>query len=467
MIPWDFDIGVLDLPDEGGIMTKLTLDYSNVMDFITIDQISKIGEKVLGIESELQAKTCLGSDFLCWIDYPEKIEKELIKDMQDTGTTLREDYEVLVCIGIGGSYLGAKAAIEALKYGVKTGFPIIFLGQNLSSDYIYEVLKLIEDKEIAVNVISKSGTTLEPAIAFRIVRDFLEKRYGKYSARKRIIATTDKEKGALKQLADEENYKTFIINDDIGGRFSVLTPVGLVPMAAYGVDIEKMLAGAENMRVASQAEDLYKNPVYIYSIIRHLLYGSGKTIEILSSFVPNLVCFSQWWTQLFGESEGKNNKGIFPAACNFTTDLHSIGQYIQDGLRNLFETFILVEKSANQITVPRESADLDKLNYLAGKSLDYINEQAYRGTALAHKEGSVPNLTISVPCVDEYYLGQLFYFFEKAIAISGLLLDINPFDQPGVEAYKKNMFALMGKPGAENELKAIQAKLGKIKEYKI
>jgi len=448
-------------------MNTLTFDYSNTAEFIDIAKLPSLGEKILEVEKSLKNKTCPGSDFLCWLDYPETVEKNLIDDIKKTAITVREDYEVLVCIGIGGSYLGAKAAIEALKYQSGTSFPVIFLGQNLSADYINEVLNSIDDKEIAVNVISKSGTTLEPALSFRIIRDFLDKRYGKYSARKRIIATTDKEKGALRQLADEENYKTFIINDDIGGRFSVMTPVGLLPMAAYGIDIEKMLLGAKDMLKISSEADFAKNPVYTYAAIRHLLYNGGKTTEILSSFVPNLIYFSQWWTQLFGESEGKNNKGIFPASCNFTTDLHSIGQYIQDGLRNLFETFLWVEKSANKITIPKEEGDLDKLNYLAGKEMDYINEQAFRGTALAHMEGGAPNMTISVPVLNEYYLGQLFYFFEKSIAISGRLLGINPFDQPGVEAYKKNMFALMQKPGTEEELKTIQNKLANIKQYRI
>lgn len=448
-------------------MNKLTFDYSNVAEFINIDELYKIGESVLEAEQSLKNKTCPGSDFLCWLTYPETIDKKLINDIKETSSTIREDYEVLVCIGIGGSYLGTKAAIEALKYQCGKSFPIIFLGQNLSADYINEVLNYIDDKEIAVNVISKSGTTLEPALSFRIMRDFLEKRYGRNEARKRIIATTDKEKGALCQLADEENYKTFVINDDIGGRFSVLTPVGLVPIATYGIDIEKLLLGAKDMMDISSKEDMSKNPVYAYAALRHLLYNSGKTTEILSSFVPNLIYLSQWWTQLFGESEGKNNKGVFPVSCNLTTDLHSVGQYIQQGLRNLFETFLWIEKSKNKLTIPKEEADLDKLNYLAGKEMDYINEQAFKGTALAHKEGGVPNMSISIPQIDEYYLGQLFYFFEKAIAISGLLLGINPFDQPGVEAYKKNMFALMGKPGTQDELKTIQNKLVNIKQYKI
>ncbi|MFH1452428.1 MAG: glucose-6-phosphate isomerase [Armatimonadota bacterium] len=448
-------------------MEGFSFDYSNVMNFINPDEVRDIGGSVLGAEKSLKNKTCPGADFLCWLDYPETIEESLINDIKDTAYTVRENYDLMVCIGIGGSYLGARAAIEALKYNTEKEFPVIFLGQNLNSDYIYEVLKLVEDKEIAVNVISKSGTTLESALSFRLVREFMEKRYGKHSARKRIIATTDKEKGALRKLADDENYKTFIINDDIGGRFSVLTPVGLLPIAVCGADIEKLLLGAKKMMEISSNEQLDKNPVYTYAALRHLLYKSGKTLEILSSFTPHLHYLTQWWVQLFGESEGKDKKGIFPAACTFTTDLHSIGQYIQDGLRNIFETFLWVEKSKNQVTVPQDKENLDKLNYVAGKSFDYINEQAFKGTSLAHKEGGVPNMTLSIPCVDEYNLGQVFYFFEKAIAVSGLLLGINPFDQPGVEAYKKNMFALMGKPGTEDQLQAIKKNLANIKEYKI
>lgn len=425
-------------------MKPIRLDYSNITKFVSTDEILKLKEKVLIICEHLSLKAQKNEEPLGWLNLPTELKPANINQINKTAQQVSRGCDVFICIGIGGSYLGAKAAIEALKYKTKKSPEIIFAGHNLSSDYLAELLESVKSKEIAVNVISKSGTTLEPAVTFRIIRDFMEKKYGKNKAKKRISVTTGP-KGNLRKLARKEGYLTLDIPENIGGRYSVLSNVGLLSMAVAKLDIQKLIAGAKDMQKITNQSNLISNLSCLYAVIRYLLYQKEKLIEILATFCPDLVYFGKWWEQLTGESEGKNKKGIFPATATFTTDLHSLGQYIQDGKRCLFETFIWVEKSKKQVKIPKVKDDLDNLNYLANKNLDYINLQAFKGTALAHTEGGVPNLTIRVPYLDEYYLGQLFYFFEKAIAVSGTLLGVNPFNQPGVEAYKKYMLSLLGK----------------------
>lgn len=395
-----------------------------------------------------------GSEFLGFIDLPSRIDKDEVKKIKSTGKKIREDSDAFIVIGIGGSYLGARACIEALTHNFyndltrdeREGPQIYYLGNNISSKYLVDLFDVIDGKDISVNIVSKSGTTTEPAIAFRFMKEYMEEKYGKSEARNRIYATTDSEKGALKELADKEGYETFIIPDDIGGRYSVLTPVGLLPIAVAGIDINKLIRGAKEASIEYSNRNLDENHAYQYAAIRNILYNKGKSIEILVNYEPNLESLSQWWKQLFGESEGKGNKGIFPASVNFTTDLHSMGQFIQDGRRNLFETVIKVNEPIEDISIKATDDNLDGLNYLEGKTLDEVNKKAFEGTREAHIEGMVPNLTIEVPKLDEFYIGKLIYFFEKSCAISGYLLGVNPFNQPGVEAYKKNMFRLLGKP---------------------
>lgn len=407
--------------------------------------------------------TGAGNDFLGWVNLPTNTPAALIEDIESVAKTLRDNCEYVVAIGIGGSYLGAKAVIEALSDSFAAYRPgdapkVLFAGQNIGEDYLYELKDFLKDKKFGIIVISKSGTTTEPAIAFRMLKEQLEAQCGKAEASKRIVAITDAKRGALRQLATEEGYKTFVIDDNVGGRFSVLTPVGLLPIAVAGFDIKALLEGAIEMETATVAAD-DSNPSFLYATTRNALYNAGKKIEILVNYNPKLHYFGEWWKQLYGESEGKDHKGIFPAAVDNSTDLHSMGQWIQDGERTIFETVISVEEQKHTLAIPGDNANLDGLNYIAGKRVDEVNKMAELGTRIAHVDGGVPNMLITVPALKERYLGQLIYFFEKACGISGYLLDVNPFNQPGVEAYKRNMFALLEKPGYEKETEAIKARL--------
>lgn len=435
-------------------MPKVTLDIENVKPFITEEEIRGLEPEVKALNEELDRGTGPGSDFLGWLHLPSSITEESIKEIEQCAEEIKNTSDVFISIGIGGSYLGAKATVEFAGHsffnelpGEKTKAPrVYFAGQNISSDYLSDLLDVIEDKRVSINVISKSGTTLEPALAFRIFKDLLEKRWGKKEARKRIFVTTDREKGTLKRASDVEGYKTFVIPDDVGGRYSVLTPVGLLPIAAAGIDIRELIEGARAFERLTSTPEVPSNPSYLYAAVRNLLYRKGKSIEILSSFHPSLHYVSEWWKQLSGESEGKEGKGIYPASVDLTTDLHSMGQWIQEGSRVIFETFMVVGNSTRDVKIPFVENDDDGLNYIAGKTLDYVNDRAYRGTAMAHKDGGVPNMTIKIADRSPGALGELFYFFERAIAMSGRLLGVNPFDQPGVETYKRNMFKLLGRP---------------------
>ncbi len=414
----------------------------------------------------LSSKTGKGNDFLGWVNLPSSITAEQIAQINAQGEALRSKAEVIICIGIGGSYLGARAVLEALGdsfqllHKKQSGPIVLFAGQNISEDYTCELLAAVKDYSIGAIVVSKSGTTTEPAIAFRIIKAEIEKRYGKAEAAERIVAITDASRGALKTLATNEGYPTFVIPDDVGGRFSVLTPVGLVPLAAGGVNIAELVRGAQDMEAATAVGVPFsENLAAIYAATRSLLYADGKKIEILASYEPKLLYFAEWWKQLYGESEGKDGKGIFPASVTLTADLHSMGQYIQEGERTLFETVISIEKPDNTLTVESDEQNLDGLNFLAGKRISEINHMAELGVAIAHTDGGVPNIRISLPAINEYYIGALIYMFEKACGISGYMLGVNPFDQPGVEAYKKNMFALLEKPGYEEATREIKARL--------
>lgn len=420
------------------------LNDSKMSSFVSSEEVMGWEGKVKEAHDKIQNKTGAGSEFLGWVDWPINYDKEEFARIKMAAEKIRSDSQVLVVIGIGGSYLGSRAVIEAL--GGDKRVEICFAGNDLSSRHISDLLKKIEGKDVSLNIISKSGTTTEPALVFRILREWMEKKYGE-EASKRIYATTDKEKGVLKQLSNEKGYETFVVPDDIGGRYSVLTAVGLLPIAVVGINIEEMMNGANEARISYQNEKLEENDCYKYAVYRNILYGQGKTIEILVNYEPNLYFLSEWWKQLFGESEGKDKKGIFPAAVGFTTDLHSMGQFIQDGNRILFETVLSVEEDEENLVIKEDPQDLDGLNFLAGKTLDEVNKKAMEGTVLAHMEGGVPNLIIRLPKLDAYNLGYLLYFWEKACAISAYLLGVNPFDQPGVEAYKKKMFQLLGKPG--------------------
>lgn len=432
---------------------KLELKYTK----IDTKEIMKYKEKVQEIHQELQENKNKEEEFLGWLDLPTKYNKKEFEKIKKCAKKIREDSEILVVIGIGGSYLGARAVIESLTHTFYNLLPkeerkspqILYVGNNISGKYLEELVELIGNRDLSVNVISKSGTTTEPAIAFRFFREFMENKYGIKEARKRIYVTTDKEKGALKALADKEGYETFIIPNNVGGRYSVLTPVGLLPIATAGIDIEKLMSGARFAEEKYNDENLKYNDCYKYAVARNLLYKNDKNIEILVSYKPNLHYFIEWWKQLFGESEGKDGKGIYPSGAEFTTDLHSLGQYIQEGRKNLFETVINVEKEESNIKINVDEDNLDEINYLADKTMDYVNKKAMEGTINAHVEGNVPNIVINMEKIDEETIGHLIYFFELACAMSGRILGVNPFNQPGVEKYKTNMFKLLGKPGYE------------------
>ncbi len=447
-------------------MSNLKLDISKVYGFVTESSVNSSEPKVKEQLKKLYQKSGEGNDFLGWLDLPSTLPAALISDIEKTAETLRKNIDILVVVGIGGSYLGAKAIIDALSNNFvwmdqQKGNPqIIFAGQNIGEDYITELLEILDKKKYGIAVISKSGTTTEPALAFRILKTHLEKKEGKETAKNRIIAITDEAKGALRKMADKEGYKSFIISDDIGGRFSVLTPVGLIPIAVAGFNIREFISGAIAMEKSTSPEIPFsKNPAAIYAATRDALYRKGKKVEILANFNNKLLYFSEWWKQLYGESEGKDGKGIFPASVNFTADLHSMGQYIQDGERHIFETVISVENPDTKLIIPSDKDDFDQLNYIAGKRIDEVNKMAELGTMLAHVDGGVPNIRITIDKISEYNLGQLVYFFEIACGISGYLLGVNPFNQPGVEAYKKNMFALLEKPGFEEETKKIKVRV--------
>lgn len=442
----------------------MELTLKNAMPFVDSNSYSAMSDTAKEKNHLLHQKKGSGNDFLGWTDLP-KIDASLITDIETRAKELNSKIDTMVVIGIGGSYLGAKAIIEALSnnfsaYRQTKGRPtMLFAGQNLGEDYLYELRDLLKERSYALTVISKSGTTTEPAVAFRFLKNDLEEKYGKIEAAQRITAVTDKARGALKSLADKEGYKCYVIPDDVGGRFSVLTPVGLFPIAAAGFNIRELLKGAVDMMQKTSPDSAFENnPAEQYADIRNLLYQKGFSTEIMVNYEPRLAYFAEWWKQLFGESEGKDGKGIFPASVNFTTDLHSLGQYIQDGERKLFETVISVKKPQHELRLPSDEANLDKLNYLAGKRVDEINKNAELGTLLAHVDGGVPNIHIEIPQLNEYHLGELIYFFEKACGISGYILDVNPFDQPGVEAYKRNMFALLEKPGFEGEREKLLGK---------
>ena len=415
----------------------------------------------------LVSRSGQGNDYLGWIDLPVNYDREEFARIKKAAEKICSDSEVLVVIGIGGSYLGARAAIEFLRHGFYNNISkeqrktpeIYFAGNSISSSYLQGLIDVVGDRDFSVNIISKSGTTTEPAIAFRIFKEMLEKKYGKEEAAKRIYATTDKAKGALKHLSDEEGYETFVVPDDVGGRFSVLTAVGLLPIAVSGADIDKLMEGAASGREMALNLPYAENDAMQYAAVRNILHRKGKSVEILANYEPSLHYISEWWKQLYGESEGKDQKGIYPASVDLTTDLHSMGQFIQDGSRIMFETVMNVEKSRVELTIGEEPVDLDGLNYLAGKTVDFVNKSAMNGTILAHTDGSVPNLRVDIPEQNEFYLGQLFYFFEFACGISGYVSGVNPFNQPGVESYKKNMFALLGKPGYEKEREELMKRL--------
>ncbi|SKA79925.1 glucose-6-phosphate isomerase [Clostridium sp. USBA 49] len=443
------------------MLKPLSLDLSKIKPFLNESEITNLEPMVREAHNMLHNGTGAGKDFLGWIDLPVNYDKEEFARIKKAAEKIKNNSDVLIVIGIGGSYLGARAAIEMLSHnfynvlqkGKRKTPQIFFVGNNISSTYMADLLEAIEGLDISVNVISKSGTTTEPAIAFRIFKDYLEKKYGKEGAKERIFATTDKARGALKSLADAQGYETFVIPDNVGGRYSVLTAVGLLPIAVAGINIDEMMEGAASAREAYSNVDLNSNDCYKYAAARNALYRKGKVTEILVNYEPALHYFNEWWKQLFGESEGKDNKGIFPAAVDFSTDLHSMGQYIQQGLRNIFETVINVEKPKKEVVIEESAENIDGLNFLAGKTMDFVNKKAFEGTVLAHNDGGVPNIVLNVSELTPYNFGYMVYFFEKACGISGYLMGVNPFDQPGVEAYKKNMFALLGKPGFE-DLKA-------------
>ena len=436
---------------------KVTFDYSKATSFIKEHEIANMKKLVLDAKEELVSKTGAGNDFLGWIDLPVNYDKEEFARIKKAAEKIKSDSDVLLVIGIGGSYLGARAAIEFLGHNffnmvskeIRKAPEIYFVGNNLSSTYIQGLIDVIGDRDFSINMISKSGTTTEPAVAFRVFKELLEKKYGKKEAGKRIYCTTDKAKGALKNLANEEGYESFVVPDDVGGRFSVLTAVGLLPIAVSGADIDQLMAGAAAARKRSLENAFEDNDALLYAAIRNILLRKGKSVEITASYEPSLLYIGEWWKQLFGESEGKDGRGLFPASVTLTADLHSMGQFIQDGSRIMFETVLDVEKPTHDIVIQEEEVDLDGLNYLAGKTVDFINKSAMNGTAIAHTDGDVPNLKFTIPSQDAFSLGELFYIYEFACGVSGYVLGINPFDQPGVESYKKNMFALLGKPGYE------------------
>lgn len=447
-------------------MSNIKIEYTHCLEFVSEKEIKGYQQSIDRHYRSITEKTGKGNDFLGWVTLPDELDEAMIQDIEQTAGIIQKKAKLFVVIGIGGSYLGARAIIEALSdsfgnYSTTGEYPkIIYAGQNISEDYLTELLRLLDKQDYALAVISKSGTTTEPAIAFRILKKHLEAKYGLAEARSRIIAITDKERGALKQLATEENYKSYVVPDDVGGRYSVLTPVGLLPIAVAGFNIRQLIAGAKAMKqeVLSDTK-IGQNPVSTYAAVRNAIYSKGKNIEVMVNYEPKLYYITEWWKQLYGESEGKENKGIFPAGVSFTTDLHSMGQYLQEGMRILFETVLSVEKPNAHLEVPSADVDLDGLNYIAGKRIHEVNHMAEKGTTLAHVDGGVPNIRIVLPELNEYNLGELVYFYEMACAVSGYILDVNPFDQPGVEAYKKNMFALLGKPGHEKDTEKLRKRL--------
>ncbi|MBT2258404.1 glucose-6-phosphate isomerase [Priestia megaterium] len=443
----------------------ISFDYSNALPFMKRTEVDNLSEFVKAAHTTLHDEEGCRSDYLGWVDLPFNYDKAEFTRIKQAAKRIREHSDALIVIGIGGSYLGAKSAIEALSHSFHNQMvgntQVYFAGQNISSTYITHLFELLEGKDISVNVISKSGTTTEPALAFRLFRNYMERKYGKEGARERIFATTDQEKGALKKLADEEGYETFVIPDDVGGRYSVLTAVGLLPIAAAGINIDRMMEGALVAAQKYNNADLSTNESYQYAVVRNILNRKGKDIELLVNYEPSLHYISEWWKQLFGESEGKDQKGLFPASVDFSTDLHSMGQYVQEGRRNLIETVMQIKKPQVEVTIQEDPDNIDGLNFLAGKTMDEVNKNAFQGTLLAHVDGEVPNLIIELDELNEYTYGEMVYFFEKACAMSGHLLGVNPFDQPGVEAYKKNMFALLGKPGFEAEKAVLMERLSK------
>ena len=446
---------------------KVSFDYSATDKFVQASEIEMIKNATVAAKEVLLGRSGAGSDYLGWIDLPINYDKEEFARIEKAAAKIQKDSEVLLVIGIGGSYLGARAAIEFLRHSfynsvskeIRKTPEIYFVGNNISSVYMKDLMQVIGDRDFSINIISKSGTTTEPALAFRVFKKLLNEKYGKKEAAGRIYATTDKAMGALKNLATEEGYESFVVPDDVGGRYSVLTAVGLLPIAVSGADILKLMEGAASMRKYCLENAYEQNDSLKYAAVRNILLKKGKSIEILVNYEPSLHFVSEWWKQLFGESEGKDQKGIFPASVDFTTDLHSMGQFIQDGQRTMFETVVNVEQSQAEIIVEKEDVDLDGLNYLAGKNVDFINKSAMKGTLLAHTDGNVPNLMVSIPEKNEFFLGELFYFFEFACGVSGYMLGVDPFDQPGVESYKKNMFALLGKPGYETQREELLKRL--------
>ncbi|MCQ2451222.1 MAG: glucose-6-phosphate isomerase [Clostridia bacterium] len=435
-------------------------------DFIRENDLIGLKAQVEAAHKTVENKSGLGNDFLGWVDLPVNYDKDEFLRIKKAAEKIKNDTDVLIVIGIGGSYLGARAAIEFLKgqyyNNIRENVPeIYFAGNSISGANLADLLKMCENKRVSVNIISKSGTTTEPAVAFRVFRKLLEERYGEKEAAGRIYCTTDKARGTLKQLADQKGYECFVIPDDVGGRFSVLTAVGLLPIAAAGADIDKIMKGAADARTDYSIADMDKNPCYTYAALRNAFYRKGKSVELMVAYEPRFTLMSEWYKQLFGESEGKDNKGLFPASVTFSTDLHSMGQFVQDGSRIMFETVVNIKDNGKDVIIESEETNGDGLNFLAGKPMSFVNEKAFEGTVLAHTDGGVPNLVIEVDKADEENLGRLIYFFEKACAISGYMLGVNPFDQPGVESYKKNMFALLGKPGYEDAKAALEARLGR------
>ena len=446
----------------------VSFDYSKAGKFLGADELQNFKTITLNARDTLLSKTGAGNDFLGWIDLPVCYDKEEFERIKATAKKIKEDSDVLLVVGIGGSYLGARAAIEFLSHSfyncldkLQRNTPqIIFCGNSISSKYIADIKDLLKDKDFSINIISKSGTTTEPAISFRVFKEMLIEKYGREEANKRIYATTDKARGALKSLANEEGYESFVVPDDIGGRFSVLTAVGLLPIAVAGIDIDELMAGAAATREEVLKKEFEENPSLLYAAARNIFLRKGKNIEVTANYEPSLHYVSEWVKQLFGESEGKDNRGIFPAAVDLTTDLHSMGQYIQDGARIMFETVLDIEKSPAEILLKEEETDTDGMNYLAGKSVDFVNKSAMNGTILAHTDGDVPNLKINIPDMSAFSLGSLFYFYEFTCGVSGYILGVNPFNQPGVESYKANMFALLGKPGYESQREELLKRLG-------
>ena len=445
----------------------IIFDYSKVLSFVTEQEIKNFKDTTLNARNTLVNKTGIGNDYLGWLDLPVDYDKEEFSRIKEAAKKISKDSDILLVVGIGGSYLGARAAIEFLSHSFYNNLSkedrkapqIFFCGNSISTKYIADLKDLLKGKDFSVNIISKSGTTTEPAIAFRVFKEMLIEKYGKEEANKRIYATTDKARGALKSLANEEGYESFVVPDDVGGRYSVLTAVGLLPIAVAGIDIDELMKGAARAREIVLNTEYEKNPSLLYAAIRNILNRKGKDVEIVANYEPSLHYVSEWWKQLFGESEGKDYRGIYPASVDLTTDLHSMGQFIQDGKRIMFETVLSVEESPVEILLNKEDVDTDGMNYLAGKSIDFVNKSAMNGTILAHTDGMVPNLLVRIPDVSPYSLGQLFYFFEFACGVSGYISGINPFDQPGVESYKSNMFALLGKPGYEKEREQLLKRL--------